>query len=292
MVALRILGTTATRAPCTLFRTGVGSLAPVHVSNTSLRGNDMVATDVCGRPVQASRKYFRTFAGISFLIAMLGGPASLNAAAAEGERRYCFSDVCVDDPTSVLGSVALGSLDKMADPQHAKESLARLEAALPALGRGARATVASYTDADGALLLDRRTLPIVLQIDRICAPMGRFVSMFSSESGHPTAIEFQTIASDGAVRLGVTRIARSFDVMPGSGEERALIADLSEKYGFRVDESAAKRLPSHGGSEVTASFIRQSVGFQLSFSREPLSATAAEFNAQASCGPARRIKID
>ena len=164
-----------------------------------------------------------------------------------------------------------------------------LATALPRLGDVGRMTLASYADAHGSLLLDQRTLPVVLSIDRICRPIGPFVSMFLSESGHATVIEMQAIASEGVVRLGVTRIARTFRVTPGSTEEKALIADLSDKFGFRVDEGAEKQLAPLG---ISQSFEREAGGFRVSFARAALDKDAPEFAAQSECIPVTRIKID
>jgi len=143
-------------------------------------------------------------------------------------------------------------------------------------------------DSNGSLLLDARTLPIFLKIGKICAPVGPFVGLFTSESGHPSVVEFGATTNGAEVRLGVTRVARAYQVAADSVDERALIADLSRKFGFRID-AAPETNPSGQGDGVTAQFTRQEKGFLLAFSAPVLRDDAQEFAAQTGCD---RIKID
>ena len=213
----------------------------------------------------------------------------LEAAAAE-DRRYCLSEVCPGDPRSVLSSITLTNLARVAERPRArpKEYQEALKAAIPGLSDAERLALSAYMDSNGSLLLDARTLPIFLKIGKICAPVGPFVGLFTSESGHPSVAEFGATMNGSEVRLGVTRVARSYQVTADSVEEKALIADLSRKFGFRIDAAPEKQLEDRG-SGVTAQFTRQEKGFLLAFSGPVLRDDAQEFADQTGCD---RIKID
>jgi hypothetical protein len=222
--------------------------------------------------------------------ALLLCAASMPCAAAQPEpRRYCLSDICPGDARDALARITLGSLAGVADRPRApvKRDSEALKAALPELTDTERLILSAYRDSKGSFLLDARTLPVFLKIGRICAPVGPFVALFTSESGHTSIIEFGATRDGTKVRLGVTRIARAFKAPVDSADEIALIADLSRKFGYRVDAAPETQLSGSGG--VTAEFTRQQGGFLLAFASAPVTADAAEFAGQAGCD---RIKID
>lgn len=211
------------------------------------------------------------------------------ATAAE-DRLYCLSDVCPGDARSVLFNITLSNLGHVAERPRArpKEYQESFKAAIPGLSDAERLALSAYVDSRGSLLLDARTLPIFLKIGRICAPIGPFVALFTSESGHASVVEFGATLRGSEVQLGVTRVARSYQVKSESAEEKALLADLSRRFGFRIDAAPEKNLAGRG-HDVTAQFTRQEKGFVLAFSGVTLHEDAAEFAAQTGCD---RIKID
>ncbi|MGE3476771.1 MAG: hypothetical protein AB7H70_13290 [Rhodospirillaceae bacterium] len=211
------------------------------------------------------------------------------ATAAE-DRLYCLSDVCPGDTRSVLSTLTLSNLGHIAERPRAraKEYQDAFKAAIPGLSDAERLALSAYADSRGSLLLDARTLPIFLKIGRICAPVGPFVALFTSESGHVSVIEFGATIQGSEVQLGVTRVARSYQVKAESAEEKALLADLSRRFGFRIDAAPEKHLAGRD-RDVTAQFTRQEKGFVLAFSGVALRQDAAEFAAQTGCD---RIKID
>jgi hypothetical protein len=223
-------------------------------------------------------------------VAGLNAGASLSEAAAAEDRRYCLSDICPGDPRSVLSSITLNNLARVAvrPRARAKEYQEAFKAAIPGLSDAERLALSAYSDTTGTLLLDARTLPIFLKIGHICAPVGPFVGLFASESGHPSVAEFGATINGPDVRLGVTRVARSYQVTAGSSEEKALIADLSRKFGFQIDAAPEKQL-GPDGARVTAEFTRQEKGFVLAFTGPAVRGDAQEFAGQAGCD---RIKID
>ncbi len=220
--------------------------------------------------------------------------SSADAAAAVDGRRYCFSDICPGDPPGVLSTMILNNLSQVAERPRArsKEYMAAFNSALPGLSNAERMALSAYTDTNDSLLLDARTLPIFRKIKLVCAPVGPFVALFTSESGHPTAVEFGAVMIGGEIRLGVTRVARSFQVKSGSIEEKALVADLSQKFGFRIDQTPEKRLSNLESAAIVESFERQETGFRIAFAQPGLRADAVEFSEKAGCGPAARIKIE
>ena len=151
-----------------------------------------------------------------------------------------------------------------------------------------RAELSAYSDARGAFLLDARTLPIFFKISQVCAPVGPFVALFTSESGHASVVEFGPTMNGPDVRLGVTRVARSYRVSRDSVEEKGLIADLSRKFGFRIDAEAEKHFDD-GDRRVGAEFVRQETGFILAFTGPNMDEGAQQFADQKGCS---RIKID
>ncbi len=224
------------------------------------------------------------------LACLIATAAPVGATDAAARSPYCFSDICLDDPPRVMAGVTLDSLGRIAERalERSKDYAADLKAALPALSDADRSTLAAYTDSSGGFLIDARSLPIFLGIDKICGPVDPFVAVFRSESGHLTSLQFQAVAVAGEVRLGVTRIARSFNIKPGSVEEKVLIADLSDKFGYRMAEAPEKEI-SHG---VTARFERHAAGLQLSFTRVGLPENAPELREQAGCSARGRVNID
>lgn len=216
--------------------------------------------------------------------------AKLCAAAQTEPRRYCLSDICPGDARDALAKITLGDLAGVADRPKApvKRDSEALKAALPELTDTERLILSAYRDSKGSFLLDARTLPVFQKIGRICAPVGPFVALFTSESGHSSIVEFGAARDGMKVRLGVTRIARAFKAPIDSSEEIALLADLSRRFGYRVDAAPETQLSGPDGG-VTAEFTRQPGGFLLAFAGAPVTADAAEFAAQAGCA---RIKID
>jgi hypothetical protein len=220
--------------------------------------------------------------------------AVVNTAAIASDAPYCFSEICPGDPPAALASVALTGLEGIAERSatQRKKTLEKLARALPHLAEGARRTLSGHMDEGGALLLDRSTLTLVLRIDVICEPVGPFTSVFKSESGHLTSVEFAPIATRGEIRLGIIRIARTFKVVAHSNAERVLIRDLSAKYGFAIDAAPQAQLAASNGTAITAYFVRQPDGFRMSFTRASLQDDATEFLSQAGCPRSDRIKID
>lgn len=222
--------------------------------------------------------------------------ASLNAAAprsdaatGEEDRLYCLSDVCPGDPLSALSGITLGSLAGVAEhPREHARARETLKAAVPGLSDAERDAISAYTDSRGSLLIDARTLPIFLKIARICAPVGPFVALFTSESGHASIVEFGATINGAEVGLGVTSVARFYQVGADSTEERALIADLSRKFGFPVDAAPETQLAGRRPG-VSANFTRQENGFRLAFTGAAILGDAVEFAQQPGC---QRIKID
>jgi hypothetical protein len=218
------------------------------------------------------------------------GPPLSAATAAADDRRYCLSDICLGDSHSVLSGLTLTNLARVAERPRARSREYRdaFKTAAPGLSDAERMALSAYADSKGSLLLDARTLPIFLKIGAICAPVGPFVGLFTSESGHQSSAEFGATMSGSAVRLGVTRVARSYQVAAGSAEEAALIADLSRRFGFRIDAAPEQQLDA-SGRRVTVEFMRQEKGFLLAFSGPALRKDSQEFAEQAGCD---RIKID
>lgn len=214
----------------------------------------------------------------------------LSSAMATEDRLYCLSDVCPGDARSVLSNITPRNLGHVAERPRArpKEYPEAFKAAIPGLSDAERLALSAYADSQGSLLLDTKTLPIFLKINRICAPVGPFIALFTSESGHASVVEFGATVQGSEVQLGVTRVARSYQVKAESAEEKALLADLSRRFGFRID-AAPEKLLAGRGRDVTAQFTRQEKGFVLAFSGVALRQDAAEFAAQTGCD---RIKID
>lgn len=227
------------------------------------------------------------YAAGCILMWSLGAPA-----AAEDARLYCFSDICPGDPPAALKSIALRDLARVAVSKRAdaKGQAVQLQAALPDLSAVARATLIAYAAADGALLLDAHTLPIVLGAGRVCAPVGPFDALFSSESGHLTSVTFAAVAANGVPRLGVSRVTRAFKVWPGSTTEKTLLADLSAKFKFPVD--GAKPHVIDAASGLTATYEGTADGFQLSFAVPVLGNDAQAWSAPTGRATHPRIKID
>lgn len=237
------------------------------------------------------RRWIRVVLGIGPLALGLSVVAlSPGAAAGLDERRYCLSDICPGDARDALSRITLGDLANVADRPRApmKRDSEALKAAVPGLSDTERLILSAYRDSRGSFLLDARTLPVFLRIARICAPVDPFIALFTSESGHASLVEFGATIEGADVRLGVTRVARSYQVTAGSSEESALIVDLSRKFGFRIDAAPETHL-SGGEGGISAQFTRQDKGFLLAFSGSPVRADAKEFAGQAGCD---RIKID
>lgn len=237
-----------------------------------------------------SKRKLIVFMAMLALAGVLGHFSSSSGLAAEQERKYCFSDVCLGDSRFVLSSITLRSLSRITERPRSRPDTYHdvLRYALPGLSDAARARLSGHTDSRGSLLLDAETLPIFLGIDRVCAPVGPFVALFASESGHASIVEFSAIANGPSVQLGVTRVARSYRVKAGSSEERALIADLSHTFGFRID-GALERAVGDRDHGMTAEFTRQDEGFLLAFNGPDLREDARAFAEQEGCD---RIKID
>jgi hypothetical protein len=207
--------------------------------------------------------------------------------AAEIPQPLCFSGVCLGAEAGAVAQLSLTDLKRVADPDRdrRKAAAASLATAFPRLSTDDRNTLLSHSDSGGRVLLDARTLPILLRIDRLCASGPAFVALFVSESGHQTSVRFEVVEHDGKLRLGVTEMARSFRVKAHSSEEGALLADLSLRYGFRIDDVTAGARP--GGTSV--GFERGDEGFRLSFTA---ASGAVDWSAQPDCQPPNRIKID
>lgn len=241
----------------------------------------------CRRPstVNKSRRLI-----LPVLCALAATISSPEAASAATDRFYCLSDVCPGDSHTIVSNLALNSLGRIAERPRAraKEYRDAFKAAIPGLSDTERLVLSAYADSRGSLLLDAKTLPIFLRIERICMPVGPFVALFTSESGHASVVEFGATLQGSAVLLGVTRVARSYEVKAHSAEEAALIADLSRRFGYRIDAAPEQPL-ANGSTEVTAHFTRRENGFLLAFSGVDLAVDAPAFAAQTGCD---RIKID
>ena len=187
----------------------------------------------------------------------------------------------------------LRDLSRVAAPKRAptKADIAQLEAALPDLSPEARATLAAYAAADGALLLDAHTLPILLAAGKVCAAVGPLGALFTSESGHLTSVTFAAVAVYGPPHLGVARITRAFKVTPGSKSETALIADLSAKFKVTIHADAKPQVID-AASGLTITFEGTRDGFQLAFAVPALGNDADAWNAATGCATHPRIKID
>jgi hypothetical protein len=201
------------------------------------------------------------------------------------ERLYCFSDICLGDLPSALNTVTLSNLLPITEKS---PSAVDLTAALPGISEADRATLAKYVNADGRFLVDQRTLPIFLKVNRVCAPIASFVAIFTSDSGHSTAVEFDVVAVDGHAYFGVKTITRAFRTKPDTPEYLALIADLSEKFGVRIGAGSVSQMPEG----ITAAYEESAEGFRLSFSMPNLKNRGREIASQQDCIPENRVKID
>ena len=205
--------------------------------------------------------------------------------AAAAERLYCFSDICLGDPPSVLNAVEINDLSRIANSRPAALDL---KAALPELNDADRKLLAGHVTEDGRFLLDQKTLRIFLRIKGVCASIAPFVAIFTSDSGHSTAVEFDVIDADDHVRLGVKSIARVFRTRPNTPEYVALIADLSQKFGFKIGDE-----PLHQARDgISTTFEVNAEGFRLAFSMPSLKDRGREIASQRDCEPVNRVKID
>jgi len=217
------------------------------------------------------------------MVVVLGWGVSYPALSAE--RLYCFSDICPGDPPSILNGVTLNELSDLTDR---KPPAIELKAALPETRDADRKTLAKRIGLDGRFLLDKKTLQIFLGIKQVCAPMAPFVAFFTSESGHLTAVEFDVVKVGDEVRFGVKTIARVFRIKPATPEHLALLADLSQKFGFKIDSQNP-----HGAPDgLVASFDNGEQSFRLSFALPELASRGIDIAAQPACAPLNRIGID
>jgi hypothetical protein len=223
---------------------------------------------------------FRLF-GICATAVVLGLPAPSVAA----DRQYCLSDICPGDLPSVLGKVILSDLSSIAEGGRHKLDL---RAALPNFGDTDRNLLERRVAADGRHLVDHRTLAAFLSITAVCAPTGGFVALFSSESGHVTAVEFDVVNFDGKVGFGVKSISRVFRVKSGSPAAVALVADLSRKFGFAVDDPALPAL----ADGLTFSLRAADETMTLSISLPALVRPLEQLPAQEACAPKNRVQLD
>ncbi|MHB1204276.1 MAG: hypothetical protein ACYCZX_01820 [Rhodospirillaceae bacterium] len=184
-----------------------------------------------------------------------------------------------------MKTVPLSDLSRIVDH---KAAAVDLKAALPETGDKDRKVLAAQMGEDGRFLLDQKNLQIFLGIKGVCAPIAPFVALFASDSGHLTSVEFDVIALDGEVRLGVKKIARAFHLKPGTPAYLALIADLSEKFGFKVGGEALLQRP--GG--VIVAYREGEADFQLSLALPPLKNRNLDIASQTACEPKTRVKID
>ena len=232
-------------------------------------------------------------AGRAAAVFVLAGCAlagsSLGAAAPAKPEPLCFSNVCLAGGVNGVAQLTLADLKQIRAPgrKRPEGAMATLAAAYPRMSEDDRKMLLNHSDSDGRLLIDASTLPALLRIDQVCVGGQPFVALFTSESGHPTSVTLEAIAIDGTLRLGVTEVARHFRVKLHSPEEGALIADLSQRFGFRVDDAYLAPRPT--GAKIE--FERQDDGFLLRFSAvapaiEPLAI------APPGCPPSGRLKID
>lgn len=205
--------------------------------------------------------------------------------AVSAERLYCFSDICLGDPPAILKTTTLNDLSRIADH---KAPTVDLKTALPETSEADRKVLADQMGEDGRFLLDQKTLRIFLGVKGVCAPIAPFVALFTSDSGHLTSVEFDVIALDGEVRLGVKKIARAFRIKPGTPVYLALIADLSEKFGFKVGGEALLQRP--GG--IVVAYRESEADFQLSLALPALKNRNLDIASQIACEPKNRVKID
>jgi hypothetical protein len=228
-------------------------------------------------------------AAVFVLAGSLLADDGLSAPAPAISEPLCFSNVCLDGAVNDVAQLTLADLKRIRAPnrKRAEGAMSDLAAAYPRMNEDDRKALLNYSDSDGRLLIDASTLPILLRIDQICGGGQPFVALFMSESGHPTSVRLEAVANEGALRLGVTELARHFRVRSHSPEEQGLIADLSQKFGFRVDD--AYSVPRPQGTKVD--FERQADGFLLRF-RAAVRAVEPLGPALPGCPASNRLKID
>ena len=215
------------------------------------------------------------------LVALCLAPLQGSAAV----RLNCFSDICLGDSPSVLTTVTLSDLSRIAARNAAGVDL---KVALPTASVADRKALAGRVDENGRFLIDQKTLRIFLEIKGVCGPIAPFVALFASDSGHMTSVVFDVIEAEGQVRLGVKRIARAFLVKPATPAYIALVDDLSAKFGFKVGDEAVHKLPDG----VSAAYDELGQGFRLSFAMPDLKNRNMDIASQAACAPQIRVKID
>ena len=204
--------------------------------------------------------------------------------ASAAERLQCFSNICPGDPPAILKTVVLSGLSSIA----ARGGAADLKAALPDTNDADRKLLAGRMDDDGRFLIDQKTLQAFLGIKGVCAPIAPFLALFTSDSGHLTSVEFDVIKVDGEVRFGVKTIRRAFNTLPNTPAYIALIADLSQKFGYKVGAEA----PHTGPDGVSTTYEETERGFRLSVSVPGLANRNLDIASQPACEPKTRIKID
>ena len=205
--------------------------------------------------------------------------------AQSAERLYCFSDICLGDLPRVLEAIPLRDLSSIAEK---RPPAMDLKSALPGIGEDARRLLARRVAPDGRFLVDAQTLPIFLGLTAVCAPVAPFAAMFTSASGHATAVEFDMLRAGKDVRFGVKTIARVFTVQPGTTEYAALVIDLSQKFGYRIDNPSPVRLPDG----ALSTFKNGEHGFQLTFAFPDMPDRGAAVAMLPGCMPTDRVPID
>lgn len=205
--------------------------------------------------------------------------------AQSAERLYCFSDICLGDPPRVLETIPLRDLSSIAEKRPRPVDL---KAALPGVGEDDRRLLAKRVGPDGRFLVDAQTLRIFLGVAAVCAPIAPFAAMFTSASGHATAVEFDMFKTGEDAQLGVKTVARVFTVRPGTSEYATLVADLSRKFGFRIDNPSPVHLPGGG----LAMFKYGDQGFQLRFALPEMADRETVLATQRGCVSADRVPID
>jgi len=222
----------------------------------------------------------RRAAAVFVLAGCLPVGNSLGAAATAKSEPLCFSNVCLAGGVNDVAQLTLADLKQIRAPGRKRPdgAMAVLAGAYPRMSEDDRKALLNHSDSDGRLLIDASTLPALLRIDQVCPGGQPFVALFTSESGHPTSIRLEAVANDDTLRLGVTELARHF---------RVKLADLSQKFGFRVDD--AYSAPRPAGAKIE--FERQDDGFLLRFSAVT-PALAPLAIAPPGCPPSGRLKID
>ena len=208
-----------------------------------------------------------------------------SASGAAVDRRYCLSEICPGDPPAVVGKLVLTDLSRIAERGRHKVDLA---IALPDISPPDRKILESRKAADGRYLVDHLTIGAFLGIKTVCAPIEPFVALFSSESGHTTAIEFDMVNVGGRIEFAVKSISRKFDIKVGTPAGAALIADLTNKFGFAIDGGGAPQL----ADGLTVAFRTEPESMTLSIALPALESPVAQIASQMACAPKDRMHVD